>query len=121
MDRALLSLLAVLLILSAPVAHAITILPGELEHFGSPCTLSFSENGSVRTLSWSSVAGASTYKVGYRTGTSIVALAEVTGTSYQHTGWSASDCLEYVMVACDGSGTKVCAAHVPNVGTNCSQ
>jgi hypothetical protein len=99
------------------VAHAVTILPDELENFGTPCTLSVSQNGSVRTLSWSVVSGASTYKVGYRLGSSIIALAQVSGTSYDHTGWSASDCLEYVMVACNGSGAKVCAAHVSNVGS----
>jgi hypothetical protein len=102
------------------VAQAVTIHPGELESFGVPCALSVSQSGSVRVLSWSPVSGASTYKVGYRLQGAIYALAEVTGTSYEHTGWSPSDCLEYVMVACDGSGTKICAAHVPNVGS-CSQ
>ena len=116
MSRALCCLVLALLC-GAPTAHAVTILPGELEYFGAPCTLSLTQNGSVRTLSWSAVAGASTYKVGYRIGGTIVALAEVSGTSYDHKGWSASDCLEYVMVACNGSGEAICAAHVPNVGS----
>jgi hypothetical protein len=120
MYRALFSLLVALVVgLSAATAHAIAILPGEIESFGAPCTLSLSQNGSVRTLSWSAVSGASTYKVGYRLGGTIVTLAEVAGTSYEHVGWSSGDCLEYVMVACDGSGTKVCASHIPNVGTGC--
>ncbi len=112
MHRACHSLIiALLIVLSAGIAEAVTILPGEIEHFGSPCTLSISQSGSVRTLSWSTVLGANTYKVGYRLNGSIVALAEVTGSSYDHVGWSGSDCLEYVMVACDGSGMKICAAH----------
>jgi hypothetical protein len=121
MNRALCSFFIAVLALSATTAHAVGIMPGELESFSSPCTLSISQNGSVRTLSWGSVAGASTYKVGYRLAGSIVTLAQVSGTTYDHTGWSGSDCLEYVLVACDGSGAKVCAAHVPNVGTNCSE
>jgi hypothetical protein len=121
MKRALCSFFIAVLVLIATTAHAVGIMPGELVSFTSPCTLSISQNGSVRTLSWSSVAGASTYKVGYRLGGSIVTLAEVTGTTYQHTGWSESDCLEYVLVACDAGGAKVCAAHVLIVGTNCPE
>ena len=124
MSRALAFFLILLVVLVSAVvpklAQAVTIHPGELESFGVPCALSVSQSGPVRVLSWSPVSGASTYKVGYRLQGAIYALAEVTGTSYQHTGWSPSDCLEYVMVACDGSGTKVCAARVPNVGS-CSQ
>ena len=121
MRRAMCSLVLVLIVTSSTASFAIGILPGELENFTSPCTLSLSQNGSVRTLSWSSVTGASTYKVGYRIGGSIVTLAEVSGTNYEHTGWNASDCLEYVLVASDGSGAKVCAAHLPNVGSNCPE
>jgi len=121
MNRALGFLAIALLVMSSTAAHAVGILPGEIEDFGSPCSLSLSQNGSVRTLSWSSVAGASAYKVGYRLGGSIVTLAEVSGTSYQHLGWSSSDCLEYLLVACDGGGGKVCAGHLPNVGTSCPE
>jgi len=120
MNRALCFLAIALLVMSSTAAHAVGIMPGEIENFSSPCSLSLSQNGSVRTLSWGTVAGASTYKVGYRVGGSIVTLAEITGTTYEHTSWSSSDCLEYLLVACDGSGSKVCAAHVPNVG-NCPQ
>ena len=103
-------------------AHAVTIEPDEIAEFSAPCMLFVSENGATRTLSWSGVTGASTYKVGYRlpNGT-IVTLAEVTNTSYEHIGWAWGDCLEYLLVACDGSGLKVCAAHVPDVGSGCPQ
>jgi hypothetical protein len=114
-------LLTLVLVLCATGAQAVTIAPIELDTFASPCTLSLVENGSVRTLTWDAVSGAASYKVGYRHGGNIVALAEVTTQSYEHSGWSGSECLEYVLVACDGSGNKICAAHVPNVGTNCPE
>jgi hypothetical protein len=120
MSRALF-FLAVALVVSGSSAGAVTITAQDVESFGSPCSLSVAQNGSVRTLSWAAVSGASTYKVGYRLGGTIVALAEVTGTSYEHSGWSSGDCLEYLLVACDGGGGKVCAAHVPNVGSGCPQ
>jgi hypothetical protein len=122
MSRAFTILVVLFLTLRPVAAQAITIEPDDIENFSSPCNLSISTNGSVRTMSWSSVSGASTYKVGYRLGDgTIVALAEVTTSSYEHSGWSSGDCLEYVLVACDGGGSKVCAAHVPNVGTGCPQ
>jgi len=121
MLRTIVMLVVVLVVaMGSSTAQAVTIEPTEIESFSSPCTLSVSQDGSVRTLSWSSVSGASSYKVGYRlpNGT-IVALDEVTNTSYEHMGWTPGDCLEYVLVACDGSGSKVCAAHLPDVGTGC--
>ena len=117
-------MLVVLIVIALGVGtvQAVTIEPTEISSFTSPCTLSISQDGSVRTLSWSAVSGASSYKVGYRLpNETIVALAEVTSTSYEHTGWTSGDCLEYVLVACDGSGSKVCAAHLPDVGTGCPQ
>ncbi len=116
----LLSLIVLSLILVLP-AGAVTIPEWEIEDFQSPCTLSLSQSGSVRTLSWSAVSGASSYKVGYRTGGTITGLAELTGTSYDHTGWDPDACLEYVLVAYDSGGAKICAAHVENVGASCSQ
>ena len=102
-------------------ALAIDIPVGDLEDFGFPCTLSLTQSGSVRTLSWSAVSGASSYKVGYRAGGTTVGLAELSGTSYDHTGWDPDACLEYVLVAYASGGAKICAAHLENVGTSCPQ
>jgi hypothetical protein len=100
------------IVLTAAVAHAITIDPQDLETFGSPCTLSVSQiNSDARLLSWSSVQGAASYKVGYQECKgNIVGLAELTGLSYTHTGWDADECLEYVLVAYDSSGLDICCA-----------
>lgn len=97
------------------------IAPEDLASFTSPCTLSVEQAGSVRTLSWDAVAGAVSYRVGYRMGTEITELAQLAGTSYEHTGWNPNDCYEYVVVAYDSSGVKVCAAHVENVGAQCPE
>lgn len=122
MSRAILSTFSVLfLLLAVTTAQAVDIPVGDLQDFTTPCTLSVSGSGSVRTLSWSAVSGASSYKVGYRAGGTITGLAELTGTSYQHTGWDPDACLEYVLVAYDSGGYKVCAAHVENVGASCPQ
>ena len=122
MQRAVLSSLSLLLfVLVVFPAWAVTIEEEDLVTFSVPCTLSVSQNGSVRTLSWSSVSGASSYKVGYRTGGTITGLAELSGTSYDHTGWDPNQCLEYLLVAYDSGGAKICSAHVENVGTSCPQ
>jgi hypothetical protein len=119
MQRTIFSFLVVALLVPTATAQAVEIPVQDLESFTSPCTLSVSQNGSVRTLSWSAVSGASSYKVGYRTGGTTVGLAELSGTSYDHTGWDPDACLEYVLVAYDSGGAKICAAHVENVGGNC--
>lgn len=119
-----LTALAVLFVSISPlvvdVAHAVYIPLDDIDPFNSPCTLDVSQQGSTRTLTWSAVSGASTYKVGYRQcdGT-VVGLAEVTATTYDHTGWNANECLEYVMVAYDSSGQRICSAHKLNVGADC--
>lgn len=117
-------IVSIVLLLNLVLAISLTsaaIAPEDLESFASPCTLSLDQAGSVRTLSWDAVSGAATYKVGYRMGTEITELAELTGLSYEHTGWNPGDCYEYVLVAYDGGGVKVCSAHIENVGTNCPE
>jgi len=110
------------LMVTCTTVHATNIDPQEVVAFTSPCDLDVSQDGSIRTLSWSGVSGASTYKVGYRLGSgSIVTLAEVSSTSYEHSGWDSATCMEYLLVACDGTGNKICAAHEPNWGTNCPE
>ena len=122
MQRAVvLSLSVLFFVLVVSPAWAVTIEEEEIATFTSPCTLSLSQSGSVRTLSWSAVSGANSYKVGYRIGGTITGLAELTGTSYEHTGWNPNECMEYVLVAYDSGSNKVCAAHVENVGANCMQ
>lgn len=120
--RALASL-TVLLLSVAPlvdVAQAIDIPINDFSDFTSPCTLNVSQQGSTRTLSWSAVSGASTYKVGYRLcNGKVEGLAEVTTTAYEHAGWDANQCLEYVMVAYDASANRICAAHNLNWGGDC--
>ena len=105
-------------LLFATTAFAIGIPPTDLDPFTSPCTLAVTENGSTRTLSWNLVLGAATYRVGRipKGETEVDGLAEVTGTSYVDTTWVSNECYEYVMVAYDSSGDKVCSAHVENVG-----
>ncbi len=102
---------------AAPAAAIGVIIPiGDVNPFGAPCTLALNEIGQSRMLSWDAVAGAAFYRVGYVTGEGVVGLAELQGTSFEHIGWAANECLEYVVVAYDGGGVKVCSAHVPQVG-----
>jgi hypothetical protein len=121
MSRAILFPLLLLSLALADNASATTLPADDLQSPGPPCALSVSDIGSARTLSWSSVSGASSYKVGYRRGNgTIVGLAEITLTSYVHTGFDPNECLEYVMVAYDSGGTRICSASVPNIGLDCS-
>jgi hypothetical protein len=109
--------LVALVVEAAPAAAIGVIIPiGDLNPFGAPCSLSLGENGQSRMLGWSPVAGAAFYRVGYVAGTEVVGLAELPGTSFEHIGWAANECLEYVVVAYDSGGVKVCSAHVPRVG-----
>ena len=102
---------------AAPVAAlGVTIPTGDLSPFGAPCTLAVQEIGQSRMLSWEPVAGAASYRVGYVTASGVVGLAELSGTSFEHIGWEANECLEYVVVAYDGGAVRVCSAHVPGVG-----
>jgi hypothetical protein len=105
-----LSLLSLLFVFAREAAHATTISDGDLVP-RPPCTLTIEQTGSIRRLSWSAVAQATSYKLGYRRcdGT-IVGLAEVTELAYEHQGWSSSECLVYFMVAYDSGGDDVCAA-----------
>lgn len=107
-------------VLGVETSEAVHIPMDDVQDFETPCALGLEEVGPVRTLTWSSVSGASSYRIGYRTcdGT-IVGLAEVPVTTYAHVGWDAAECLEYLMVAYDSAGKKVCAAHILNVGTGC--
>jgi hypothetical protein len=121
MVRSSLTLLALALVLTVVPAYGITIPERELEDSTGPCLFSVTQDASVRTLTWSPFPGASSYKVGYRIGSSITGLAELSGTSYEHTGWDPQACLEYILVAYDSGGANICWAHVENVGTGCSQ
>jgi hypothetical protein len=104
----LLPLLLVVAVAPAPASPTIT--EGDLQDFDPGCSLTILDSGSIRSLTWASVAGAVSYRVGYRECSGrIVGLAEVTETSFSHTGWSPNACLQYVVVACDSSGSKICA------------
>jgi hypothetical protein len=108
--------LAGISLVAAPAAAIVIIPPGDLSPFGAPCTLDVHEIGQSRVLSWAAVAGAATYRVGFVGNGEVVGLAEITGTTFEHIGWAASECLEYVVVAYDAGGVRVCAAHVPRIG-----
>ncbi len=112
------SVLAAVALLAAAAAWAITYPDPDLDVFDPPCTLTVSvDDGAQRVLSWSAVSGASTYRVGFRRcDGSTAVLADVTGTSYTHSGYHQNECLEYLLVAYDSGGSKVCAAHVVGVG-----
>lgn len=111
------SCIAIVLLLTASLAFAVAIPEDELEPFGYPCDLTVTEIDNTRTLSWPAVSGASTYKVGrIPAGKSVEGLAEVTGTAYNDVSWDSSECYEYVMVAYDSGGNRICSAHVENVG-----
>lgn len=115
------SILTLVALGAAVAAQAITYAEPDLDRFGPPCTLTVNVTGSSdRLLSWDSVSGASTYWVGFRRcdGSNEV-LAIVTGTSYTHSGFDPEECLEYLLVAYDAGGTKVCAARADRVGTKC--
>ncbi len=106
--------------LFVPLAGAVNIPVEHLDPASAPCGLTVTENGSTRTLQWSLVSGATSYKVGYRRcNGEVVGLAELPFTSYDHVGWT-GECLDYVVVAYDAKGCKVCAAVVENFGgCNC--
>lgn len=110
----------VAVVLSASTASAVNIPPDHLDPFSLPCVINITEMGSSRLIVWDSVTGASSYKIGYRRcdGT-IVGLAEVMDTSYVHIHENTDECLEYVMVAYDSNGVRVCSAHVTGVGADC--
>jgi len=110
-------LLTALLLASLATAAAavVTISEGDLQEFTGPCTLTVSESSAARTLTWTAVSGASSYKVGFR-GHVLVGLAETSGTTFVHSGFDTEDCLEYFVVAYDGTGRRICAAHAPLVG-----
>jgi hypothetical protein len=88
----------------------VTIPEGDLSPLSAPCQLTVTESPTTRVLTWSQVAGATSYKVGFIRGSEIVGLAETSNTTYTHSGFDPGSCLQYVVVAYDGSGRKVCAA-----------
>jgi hypothetical protein len=112
---ALLGLLATAV--QVPTARAaITIPEGDLNPLSAPCSLTLSESNLERVLTWSAVSGAVSYKVGFIRRLEIVGLVETSATTTTHTGFSPEDCLEYVVVAYDGGGHRVCAARAPRIG-----
>ena len=111
------SSLMLLCLLVANVTYAIYVNEEDLTPFTSPCDLTVTEDGSSRHLSWSAISGASYYVVGRKPeGGSTEGLAQVTNTSYDDTSWKPSECYEYVVIAYDGTSSKVCSAHVLEVG-----
>jgi hypothetical protein len=91
----------------------------EFDPFGAPCSMSVTENGGTRTLSWDAVGGASFYAVGRRTGSGDADLiAQTTGTSVEDKSFDPDLCYEYIFVAYDDNAEKVCSGHVEDVG-NC--
>ncbi len=102
-------------------AYAIGITDNDLDPFSSPCDLQLTQNGGTRTMTWSSINDAITYKVGrIQDGGSVETIGETTDTTFQDTTWDANECYEYVIVAYDSNNKKVCSAHVENVGS-CGQ
>lgn len=96
---------------AGPATGAGTQIPeGDLNQLSFPCQLSVAESPSSRVLTWASVGGAVTYKVGFIRGAEIVGLAETANTTYTHSGFDPEACLRYVVVAYDGTALKVCAA-----------
>jgi hypothetical protein len=106
-------LLLSLVLCLAPAVRAVTTIPeDDMDPFTGPCSLAIAETTGGCQLSWDAVSGTSYYVVGYRTCDGVtVGLAELAGTSYEYTGHDPSACLEYVVVAYDGSGVKICSAH----------
>jgi hypothetical protein len=97
-------------LLFGSIASATIIPVDDLDPMRSPCSLTLSQSDLTRTLQWSAVPGATSYKIGYRTcdGT-LIGIAEVTGTSYFHVGWNPGECMDYVMVAYSGN-ENICSA-----------
>jgi hypothetical protein len=89
----------------------------DLEPFGPPCTLSVTENGQGRLLGWGAVSGASFYRAGrIPAGSALEDLVETSGRSFLDTTYDPDACYEYVVVAYDANGDKICSARVTDVG-----
>jgi chitodextrinase len=101
--------------LATTAIATVTIPEGDLSEFNGSCTVSVTESPSSRTLAWTSVPGAASYKVGYRS-QDLVGLAETSATTFVHSGFNPDACYEYVVVAYDGAGRRICAGHAPRVG-----
>ena len=99
-----------------PSRATTTIPEGDLNPLNAPCSLTISESGDQRLLSWSPVAGVVVYKVGFIRRLEVVGLAETSATTYTHLGFDDEECLDYVVVAYDGTGHRVCAARAQRVG-----
>ena len=67
-------------------------------------------------MTWAPVSGAVIYKVGFVRRLEVVGLAETSSTTYTHSGFDPGDCLDYVVVAYDGAGHRVCAARTYRIG-----
>ncbi len=112
-------LLSAVLTLSATAASA-SIPWDDAMDPAAPCVLTVTEAGSNRTCAWSSVSGADHYKVGrYKNTTEGVVdhLATVSNLSYVDSTWNSSWCYDYVVVAYDSAGDKICSALVTEVGS----
>lgn len=92
------------------VGAGVLIPAGDVSPLSAPCDLTVTEAPNSRVLTWSPVAGAVNYKVGFIRNGEIVGLAETASTTYTHAGFDPNDCLKYVVVAYDGTGHRVCAA-----------
>lgn len=115
------AILTLVALVAAVSVQAITYSDEDYDRTGPPCTLNVVQTGnSDRLLSWDSVSGASQYLLAFRRcdGSSQL-LAIVTGTSYTHSAIDPGECIEYLLVAFDASGTKVCSARTDRVGTKC--
>ncbi len=114
------AILTLVALVAAVTVQAITYSEDDYDRTGPPCTLSVVQTGSSdRMLSWDSVSGASQYLLAFRGCGSSQLLAIVTGTSYSHSGFDPGECIEYLLVAYDASGTKICSARTDPVGTKC--
>lgn len=113
-------LLLSLVLCLIPTAQAVTIPEDDMDPFTGPCSLTIEETTGGRLLSWDAVSGSSVYVVGYRTCDGVVVgLAELVGTSFRHAGSDRNACLEYVVVAYDRRGVKICSAHAFTAGCPC--
>jgi hypothetical protein len=103
--------------LGVPPATAVVTIPeGDLNPLTAPCSLTLTESNQLRVLTWGAVAGAANYKVGLIRGAEVIGLAETSGTTYTHSGFDPGDCVQYVVVAYDGAGQRICAAQAPLTG-----
>jgi len=114
-------LLTLAALAAAAGAQALITYPDpDIDPCTAPCVLTVVATADSRQLTWPAIAGASSYWVGFRRcDGSNEGLAIVTGTSYTHAGFDPGECLEYLLVAYDAGGVKVCSARTERVGAKC--